>query len=424
MAQWMLTDIDGIKLAADDSRLKDSADYQKIRNEINRRFNPLAGSVDWEKVRTLCEKVATTDGADLLVAIYYTVASLKTQGLPGFANGLELQVAVLRDTRVDQAMPQAKRIELYRWMLGRLGEELRAMQPQLSQLRDLYRCERALQAIDRNLSQRGSEKVADLDVLGYTIFEHIDRLENSSRPNAAISPPPVEVKVKKQNASALLFVLGAMLGAAVLYGLQYVQGSRPSPTSELTIALAEPKIISLEEAQQIRSEFGAQGLKHHQSQLLNRYSDKLSLLTDADISDTFRSSLDLAESVQYLFPDSPEAQQMTESIQRWQSGVVADFDELNDRFVTARTRAANVSLLVRTGKIDQVQALAVGLENYAISLSPLIARITYAERLIQQGEFMKAETELEVLDKNLKSVVMKKMLLQRLLAKQKALASR
>ncbi|MEZ8140858.1 type VI secretion system ImpA family N-terminal domain-containing protein [Enterovibrio sp. FF113] len=416
MAQWMLTDIDGVKLAADDSRLKDSADYQKIRNEINRRFNPLAGSVDWEKVRTLCEKVATTDGADLLVAIYYTVASLKTQGLPGFANGLELQVAVLRDTRVDQAMPQAKRIELYRWMLGRLGEELRAMQPQLSQLRDLYRCERALQAIDRNLSQRGSEKVADLDVLGFTVFEHIDRLENSSH-SGVITPPPVETKVKKQNACALVFVLGVLLGGASLYGLQFVQGSRPSPASELTVALTEPKIISVEEAQQIREEFGAQGLKHYQSQLFSRYSEKLSMLSEANVADSFRSSMELADSFQYLFPDSKEALELSESVQRWQSSVAADFDELNERFITARTRAANVSLLVRTGRLEQLQTLAVGLENYAISLSPLIARITYAERLIQEGNVQQAEEELRIVDKNLKSIVMKNMLLQGTLRK-------
>ncbi|MGF1767864.1 type VI secretion system ImpA family N-terminal domain-containing protein [Enterovibrio makurazakiensis] len=416
MAQWMLTDIDGIKLAADDSRLKDSADYQAIRSEINRRFNPLGGSVDWDKVRTLCEKVATSDGADLLVAIYYTVASLKTQGLSGFANGLELQVAVLRDKHVDQNMPQAKRVELYRWMLGRMGEELRAMHPQLSQLRDLYRSERALQAIDRNLSLRGSEKVADLDVLGFTVFEHIDRLENSSR-TGVVAPPPVEVKVKKQNASALVFVLGVLLGGASLYGLQYVQGSRPSPASELTVALTEPKIISVDEAQQIREEFGAQGLKHYQSQLFTRYSEKLSMLSEEDVADSFRSSMELADSFQYLFPDSKEALELSESVQRWQSSVVADFDELNERFVTARTRAANVSLMVRTGRLEQLQTLAVGLENYAISLSPVIARITYAERLIQEGNVQQAEEELHIVDKNLKSIVMKNMLLQRTLRK-------
>ncbi|WP_028022098.1 type VI secretion system ImpA family N-terminal domain-containing protein [Enterovibrio calviensis] len=417
MAQWMLTDIDGIKLAADDSRLKDSADYQAIRSEINRRFNPLVGSVDWDKVRSLCEKVATTDGADLLVAIYYTVASLKTQGLSGFANGLELQVAVLRDKQVDANMPQAKRVELYRWMLGRMGEELRSMHPQLSQLRDLYRCERALQAIDRNLSLRGSDKVADLDVLGFTVFEHIDRLENSSR-SGVITPPLVETKVRKQNASALVFVLGVLLGGASLYGLQHVQGSRPSPTSELTVALTEPKIISVEEAQQIREEFGAQALEGHQSRIIPAYTEKVTALTSGNTSHAFASGIDLAASLRYLFPSSEKVETLNVSLQQWQNSLLARYDELSGKFIVARTRAANISLLSKTGKLEQIPSIATGLENYAISLSPLLGRLSYVERLLADGDTERAANELELLEIQFKAITLKKALLEQRISNQ------
>lgn len=175
--QGLYADIEGLKPAGDTSRLRDSSDYQKIRSEINRRFNPLAGLTDWEKVRTLCEKVAQEEGGDLLVAIYYTVAAMKTRGLAGLANGLELQVSVLGTGHEDNDMPAARRLELYRWMLGRIGEEVRAMRPEQGQIRELYRCERSLQAIDAFLSKQNGTKVDDLDALGFTIFEHIDRLK-------------------------------------------------------------------------------------------------------------------------------------------------------------------------------------------------------------------------------------------------------
>ncbi|CZF82691.1 type VI secretion system ImpA family N-terminal domain-containing protein [Grimontia marina] len=408
MSQWMLTDIDGVKLAENSAKLRDSSDYQKIRSEINRRFNPLAGSTDWTKVRELCEKVATEEGADLLVAIYFTVASMKTQGLSGFANGLELQVAVLRAPE-DENMPHAKRAELYRWMLGRIGEEVRAIHPSIGQLRDLYRCERALEAIDRNLSKNGGHKVDDLDVLGFSIFEHIDRLESQSK-GIAIAPPPVEAEVKKQNISALIFIGGLFVGAASLYGLLEVQGSAETPLTDLTTAGVEPKVISLEEAQSVREKYGSQALKEYQAQLLPSYADKVSILTASKIGDNYASGMEYADSLQYLFPDTPEAAQVAKSLQQWQSGLVAEFDTMNEKFETARTRAANISLYAKSGRADQVQALARGLENYAISLSPLVARISFAEKLISDGDVEKAKQELDVLDKQLKALVMKKML--------------
>lgn len=422
VSQWMLTDIDGVKLAENSARLRDSPDYRKIRSEINRRFNPLAGSTDWNKVRELCENVATGEGADLLVAIYYTVASTKTQGLPGFANGLELQVAALRAPG-DENMPSSKRAELYRWMLGRIGEEIRTIRPGIEQLRDLYRCERALEAIDRNLSKNSGEKVEDLDVLGYTVFEHIDRLERQMK-GVEIASAPVDFVVKKQNASAKVFIGGGLLGAVALYGLLEVQGSADTPLTALTTPVTEPNVVTLEDAQAVRAEFGSLALKEYQAQLLPSYVNKVSALTAANIGDQYVTGLEYAESLQHLFPDTAEAEQVAKSITLWQSGLLAEFDAMNERFETARTRAANISLHAQNDHVDQVQALAKGLENYAISLSPLIGRLSFAEKLINEGEPEKAQAELDIVDKQLKAITMKKMAVQKALFNQQVISEK
>ncbi|MEI8610651.1 type VI secretion system ImpA family N-terminal domain-containing protein [Enterovibrio sp. Hal110] len=409
--QGLYADIEGLKPAGDTSRLRDSSDYQKIRSEINRRFNPLAGLTDWEKVRTLCEKVAQEEGVDLLVAIYYTVAAMKTRGLAGLANGLELQVSVLGTGHEDNDMPAARRLELYRWMLGRIGEEVRAMRPEQGQIRELYRCERSLQAIDAFLSKQNGTKVDDLDALGFTIFEHIDRLESRSASRAPAMP--VEVEVKKQNVNALIFFVGLTVGAVAIYVLLQLQGTRPNPTTQLTTVLPEPKIITLEEAQQIHKEFGTEALSSHREQLLTAYTDKVSVLTASTSGDNLLEGIELANSLAYVFPEAPEVTLMNKNLQDWQEGLLAEVEELKQRFVTARTRAANLSLSAKNGNFSQVEALATGLENYAISLSPLIGRLTFVEQQIAEGNLERAKQELALLDADLKAITLKKALLER-----------
>ncbi|WP_219079218.1 type VI secretion system ImpA family N-terminal domain-containing protein [Vibrio parahaemolyticus] len=69
--------------------------YEAVREEINRRLSPLSGGVDWAQIKTHCEWLAKGPGIDLLMAGYWTIASLKTQGLPGLANGVELINAIV-----------------------------------------------------------------------------------------------------------------------------------------------------------------------------------------------------------------------------------------------------------------------------------------------------------------------------------------
>ncbi|WP_232312677.1 hypothetical protein [Enterovibrio coralii] len=113
----------------------------------------------------------------------------------------------------------------------------------------------------------------------------------------------------------------------------------------------------------------------------------------------------------HLFPESEESTQIQSTLGQWKNGVEATFTQMQERFETARTRAANVSLLMENGRVDQVKTLAKGLENYAISLSPMVARVSFAEQLIEEGDTERAMAELTIIDNQLKALAMKKVLL-------------
>lgn len=224
---------------------------------------------------------------------------------------------------------------------------------------------------------------------------------------------PIEVEVKKQNVNALIFFVGLAVGAVAIYLLLQLQGTRPNPTTQLTTALPEPKIITLEEAQQIHQEFGTEALSSHREQLLTAYTDKVSVLTASTSGDNLLEGIELANSLAYVFPEAPEVTLMNKNLQDWQEGLLAEVEELKQRFVTARTRAANLSLSAKNGNFSQVEALATGLENYAISLSPLIGRLTFVEQQIAEGNLERAKQELALLDADLKAITLEKALLER-----------
>ncbi len=89
-----------------------------------------------------------------------------------------------------------------------------------------------------------------------------------------------------------------------------------------------------------------------------------------------------------------EIQRATQDIQ---------FKEDLDRFIVARTNAANAikQLLQR----DPKSMSAKGLESYVLGLSPIYARLDYIEQLIGQGDYQSAEKELSVLDERIVRVI-------------------
>ncbi|WP_434143223.1 type VI secretion system ImpA family N-terminal domain-containing protein [Photobacterium leiognathi] len=124
------------RFVTDESELRNSDKYQLIRDEINRLNSPSYGKIDWEKIKRLCEELACTDGLSFLTTIYYTAALVKINGTSGLADGLELQFAVLKLLFEKNKDSLIKCAELYRWMIARIGDDLRRLDPNKSQIKD------------------------------------------------------------------------------------------------------------------------------------------------------------------------------------------------------------------------------------------------------------------------------------------------
>jgi type VI secretion system protein VasL len=81
--------------------------------------------------------------------------------------------------------------------------------------------------------------------------------------------------------------------------------------------------------------------------------------------------------------------------------------EQTHRFLLARTRAANIRLEAKHSDLEKLRTLTEGLEDYAISLSPLIGRIDYIDTLIHDGHIAQAKTEAAILDTRLNALLLK-----------------
>lgn len=216
MSKLYFSDMNQFKLVLDETQLRGSTLYEQIRSEINRRFRPFSGGPDWEKIRVLCERIGASEGVDLLVSMYYTVAAVKTQGLLGLANGLELQVAVNNEFLDSSQFPAQRRAELYTWMISRVVPELRTLKVSQEQLRELYRCERACQSLYTMLDKYQPDHVPDIESVAFLIFEHIDQLETQRISRRLIEQSNLVAIHQKQKKNCVISFAAGIIVAVLL----------------------------------------------------------------------------------------------------------------------------------------------------------------------------------------------------------------
>lgn len=165
------------RLTQDSDSIRVLEPYIRVREEINRRFNPIAGGSDWEAVKENCEVLARGPGIDFMMCGYYTVACLKTQGLTGFATGLELLSSSLANQSGGDTKTAKMRKELLDWVNGRVVQELKALKPDHGTLRELYRAERFCDRLHQLVEKQSTDYKVDFEGVGFALFEHIDRIE-------------------------------------------------------------------------------------------------------------------------------------------------------------------------------------------------------------------------------------------------------
>lgn len=404
------SDLHQFRLASNENLLRDLPVYQQIRSEINRRNIPLAGGTDWDNVRKLCEQIGASDGVDLLVAVYYTVAAIKTQGLSGLAVGMELQAAVIKKFGVNSAFPAIRRSELLTWMIGKIGPEIRSLNPSVKQLRELYRCERACHSLHNQFSLLQPDQVPDLDMIAFTIFEYIDKLET----NAEIAQPKIiEVPAKLSWKQKILPYLGGLsLAVTAAFGVEFLKQNLETPSTIVSIEQTVPRVMQPELISSLPLMIDVGDFEADKAEISAFYLDRSLALIDKKVTDDVRYALGLETTLQSLYPDGTELEGGVVTMANWKADMLAVVDAQYQRFSRARTNAANINLMVENDRYEQAKVLAKKMEDYAISLSPVYGRAMYIEELIEQGKLETSQLELDKLLFNLKALNLKIALLE------------
>lgn len=408
MTQLFIYEMKNFQINSDEAQLRDSDEYQQIRSEINRRFNPLAGVTDWERVKLLCEKLACNHGVDLLVSIYFTVASVKTQGLQGLANGLELQSAVLSCDSTS-TLPSSRITELYQWMLERIGHEIKSLRPGHSQLRELYRCERALQLIDSQLTLLSSGNIPALDSLGFTLFEHIDKLETTQ----SIS---MVTKVEKSPIVKWLgiaILLGVILGIGFSGLIQLFQYYH-QPLESIITKSYSPNVFYSSTGLSLHEKPSIELLEKYRPELIAFYTSTIKRLVIEPYQSPSRV-LALSTTLTKFYPNDSQVKLLAKTVEKWNNKYSNEFIRLSERFTDARTHIANLELFLEKGDITKAISQAKDLDQYAESLSPLLSRMLYIESMIKNKNNILAKQELTKLDMQLISLLLEKSRLENII---------
>ncbi|OKP01163.1 hypothetical protein Xedl_02983 [Xenorhabdus eapokensis] len=325
-------------------------EFAVIRDEINKTSHPAQPEVNWPLVESLSLTLFKTNGVDLQTAIYYTLARMHLNGLAGFTEGCELLAGVIVsewDT-LWPSQPQV-RTDLLEWFHARTSSVLRQLDFAASDLRMIYRAERALQLIIDRLQQSDLKRLPRVENLLWFFQNAAKKLEkprqvakpiaqpvqmpplvylSQSEGESETPPPPpplrhepqpaadnqprVRVQFPEQPPQGLNawqgFGLGALLGLLVLMGCwllfykplqQQLQAITGQPTGARLAWLYQPE------------------LAHYQNQL-----DRLAETSPLATWETARTVTGTAEQ---LWPQSPVQQQVT---RQWQQQVAARIDSV------------------------------------------------------------------------------------------------
>lgn len=179
----------------------ETPEFIALKAEFNKLNHPARPEVSWTLIESLCLTLFKTHGIDLQSGIYYTMARLQLHGLNGFTEGCELLASVVV-TQWDHLWPEQPhhRADILNWFNSRAGSALRQLTFKTSDLRLIYRSERALQLIIDKLAQTTWSKVPKLENLLWFFQNSAKNLEqretalNQTKSQAVKLPPLVYIQ--------------------------------------------------------------------------------------------------------------------------------------------------------------------------------------------------------------------------------------
>ncbi|PHM25534.1 VasL domain-containing protein [Xenorhabdus ehlersii] len=325
-------------------------EFAVIRDEINKTSHPAQPEVNWPLVESLSLTLFKTNGVDLQTAIYYTLARMQLNGLAGFTEGCELLAGVIVSEweTLWPTQPQV-RTDLLEWFHARTSSVLRQLDFAASDLRMIYRAERALQLIIDRLQQSDLKRLPRVENLLWFFQNAAKKLEkprqaakpvapsvqmpplvylsqSEAEPEMPPSPSPlrhdpqpvadnqprVRVQFPEQPPQGLNawqgFGLGTLLGLLVLVGgwllcykplQQQLQAITDHPAGARLAWLYQPELAS--------------------------YVHQLERLTETSPRVTWEAARRLTATAEHQWPQSPAQQQAT---RQWQQQVTARIDSV------------------------------------------------------------------------------------------------
>ncbi|MDC9597610.1 VasL domain-containing protein [Xenorhabdus anantnagensis] len=326
-------------------------EFAVIRDEINKTSHPAQPEVNWPLVESLSLTIFKTNGVDLQTAIYYTLARMQLNGLAGFTEGCELLAGVIVSEWDALWPPQPQvRTDLLEWFHSRTGSVLRQQDFAASDLRMIYRAERALQLIIDRLQQSDLKRLPRVENLLWFFQNAAKKLEkprqaakpasqpmqmpplvylSQSEAESEMPPPPppprhdpqpaadndqqrVRVQFPEQPPKGLSawqgFGLGALLGGLVLVG-SWLLFYKPLQ-QQLNAITDQPA--------------GARLAWLYQPELA-RYQKQLDRLAETSPLATWETARTVTGTAEQFWPTSPDQRNIT---RQWEQEMTARIDSV------------------------------------------------------------------------------------------------
>nr|WP_314265992.1 VasL domain-containing protein [uncultured Moellerella sp.] len=166
----------------------DLPEFMALKSEINKINHPARPDVSWPLVESLSLVLFKNNGIDLQSGVYYTIARLHIHGLSGFTEGCELlaNVMVSQWNELWPVQPNY-RTDILNWFNSRATNTLRQCAFNQTDLRLIYRAERALQLIIDQLAQTTWAKLPKLENLLWYFQNTAKNLEQREKETQKIS---------------------------------------------------------------------------------------------------------------------------------------------------------------------------------------------------------------------------------------------
>lgn len=405
MSNTVLLDQVVYHITSDSDSIRHLESYQKIRDEINSRFNPLSGGTNWQQVYDACEQLAKGPGVDLLMCSYLTIAKLKVEGLSGYANGLELLMHCLSLLAKPDAKSAKMRKEVLDWVNGKAIPELKKMKPSQEQLRDLYRSERACERIHHWMTLQQPEVEVDFEGVGFVLFEHIDQIE--TRYHTAIKRQQKQRESDDRITRKRYYwsVVGTFISTAIVSGVSLWLYYNPSFLNQYQFKQSvEVPALTAGNLDSYVEHTKPAKLAAIQSELVPMYHSSIEAKTQVSIEQPYLKAIEQLDVLQKLYAGDAHVNQISQTLYQDQQLALEQADEFVARFGEMRTKMANIALLAKKKRWAQVANQTKSLEDFAVSLSPIYGRVGYVENLIEKQQHQQAQQEFAELKRRLNNL--------------------